>query len=118
MEEVQNIIPFRQNLFGSIRTFPEPIQFFVLGASLSYGKPPKRGETLAKELNLERSDFVFDRQPDAFRLGRAHQWLRAGRIFQPITKNEKPLTLRFSSLVWDEILTLYVQQGLNEGNNR
>ena len=34
-----------------------------------------RGETLAKELNLERSDFVFDRQPDAFRSGRAHQWL-------------------------------------------
>ena len=34
-----------------------------------------RGKTLAKELNLERSDFVFDRQPDAFRSGRAHQWL-------------------------------------------
>ena len=34
-----------------------------------------RGETLAKELNLERSDFVLDRQPDAFRSGRSHQWL-------------------------------------------
>ena len=61
------------------KALPEPIQFFVLGASLSYGKPPKReritrGETLAKEL-LERSDFVFDCQPDAFRSGRAHQWL-------------------------------------------
>ena len=36
-------IPFRQNLLRSIRPFPEPIQFFLLGASLSYGKPPKRG---------------------------------------------------------------------------
>ena len=76
----KTIIPCRQNLLWSIRPFPELIQFFVLGASLSYGKPPKRehitrGETLAKELNLERSDFVFDRQPDAFRSGRAHQWL-------------------------------------------
>ncbi|WP_419642506.1 hypothetical protein, partial [Thiolapillus sp.] len=77
----KKIIPFRQNLLGSIRPFPEPIQFFVLGASLSYGRSPRkggvstRGETLAKELNLERSDFVFDRQPDAFRSGRAHQWL-------------------------------------------
>ena len=76
----KKIIPFRQNLLGSIRPFAEPIQFFVLGASLSYGKPPKReritrGETLAKELNLERSNFVFDHQPDAFRSGRAHQWL-------------------------------------------
>ena len=54
--------------------------FVVLGSSLFYGKPRKggvstRGETLAKELNPERSDFVFDRQPDAFRSGRAHQWL-------------------------------------------
>ena len=78
--EKKKVIPFRQNLLGSIRPFPEPIQFFVLGASLSYGKPPEReritrGETLAKELNLERSDFVFDRQPDAFHSGRAHQWL-------------------------------------------
>ena len=36
-------IPFRQNLLRSKRPFPEPIQFFLLGASLSYGKPPKRG---------------------------------------------------------------------------
>ena len=76
----KKIIPFRPNRLGSIRPFPEPIQFFVLGASLSYGKPPKReritrAETLAKELNLERSDFVFESQPDAFRPGRAHQWL-------------------------------------------
>ena len=76
----KKISPFRQNLLGSIRPFPEPIQFFVPGASLSYGKPPKReritrGETLAKELNLERSDFVFDCQPDAFHSGRAQQWL-------------------------------------------
>ncbi|WP_419608479.1 hypothetical protein [Thiolapillus sp.] len=39
----KKIIPFRQNLLGSIRPFPEPIQFFVLGAGLSYGKLPKRG---------------------------------------------------------------------------
>ena len=32
-----------------------------------------RGNTLAKEMNLKRSDFVSDRQPDAFRSGRAHQ---------------------------------------------
>ena len=38
----KKIIPFRQNLLGSIRPFPGPIQFFVPGASLSYGKPPKR----------------------------------------------------------------------------
>ena len=59
-----------------------PIQLPVLGASLSYGKPPKReritrGETPAKELNLEMSNFVFDRQPDTFRSGQAHQWLSA-----------------------------------------
>ena len=32
-------------------------------------------ESLAKEFKLERSDFVFDRQPDMFCSGRAHQWL-------------------------------------------
>ena len=42
-KQKKKIIPFRQNLLGSIRPFPEPIQFLVLGASLSYGKPPKRG---------------------------------------------------------------------------
>ena len=36
-------IPFRQNLLRSIRPFPEPIQLSVLSASLSDGKPPKRG---------------------------------------------------------------------------
>ena len=40
----KKIIPFRQNLLGSIRPFPEPIQFFVLGASLSYGREaPEKG---------------------------------------------------------------------------
>ena len=34
---------FRKNLLESMRPFPEPIQFFVLGASLSYWKPPKTG---------------------------------------------------------------------------
>ena len=68
------MIPFGQNLLRSIRPFPEPIQFFVLGASLSNGSPRKggistRGETPAKEVNLESSDFVFDRQQDAFRSG-------------------------------------------------
>ena len=42
-QKKKKIIPFRQNLLGSIRPFLEPIQFLVLGASLSYGKPPKRG---------------------------------------------------------------------------
>ena len=63
VEEEENYL-FRQNLLGSIRPFPEPIPFFVLGASLSYGKPPKRdriirGETLAKELNLEQARFHY-----------------------------------------------------------
>ena len=45
--------------------------------SILWEKPPKkggvstRGETLAKELNLERSDYVFDRQPYECRSGRA-----------------------------------------------
>ena len=39
----KTIIPCRQNLLWSIRPFLELIQFFVLGASLSNGKPPKRG---------------------------------------------------------------------------
>ena len=79
--EEKKFIPFRENLLGSIRPFPEPIEFFVLRAILSYGRSPRKGgvstkgETLAKEFNLERSDYVFDRQPDAFRSGRAHQWL-------------------------------------------
>ena len=38
----KKIIPFRQNLLGSIRPFPEPIQFFVLGANLSYGRSPRK----------------------------------------------------------------------------
>ena len=42
-QKKKKIIPFRQNLLGSIKPFPEPIQFFVLGAILSYGKTPKRG---------------------------------------------------------------------------
>ena len=82
----KNIIPFRQNILGSLMPFPESIQFFVLGASISYGKPPPlppkkgggvstTGETLAKELYPEWSDFVFDRQPESFRSRRAHQWL-------------------------------------------
>ena len=34
---------------------------------------PEKSE--AKEFSLEGSDFVFDRQPDGFRSGRAYQWL-------------------------------------------
>ena len=33
----------------------------------------KPEERLTKELNLERSDFVFDHQPDAFCSGQADQ---------------------------------------------
>ena len=70
----KKISPFRQNLLGSIRPFLEPIQFFVLGASLSYGKPPKReritrGETLAKELNLKRSDLFLTASQTRFAQG-------------------------------------------------
>ena len=38
-----------------------------------------------KELKLERSDFVFDRQPDRFRsrLRRAHQWLSGDHERRP-----------------------------------
>ncbi|WP_419592679.1 hypothetical protein, partial [Thiolapillus sp.] len=45
----KKIIPFRQNLPGSIRPFPEPIQFFVLGASLSYGRSPRKGSVSPEE---------------------------------------------------------------------
>ena len=48
----------------------------MLGASLfktmenpRKGDVSTRGETLAKELNLERSDLVTDRQPETFRSG-------------------------------------------------
>ena len=34
-EQKKKIIPFRQNLLGSIWPFPEPIHFFVLGANLT-----------------------------------------------------------------------------------
>ena len=39
----KKIIPLRQNLLRSVRPFPEPIQLLVLGASLFYGKPLKKG---------------------------------------------------------------------------
>ena len=40
----------------------------VPGAISPTGSPWKQGRiTIGKELNLERSDFVFDRQPDEFR---------------------------------------------------
>ena len=46
-----------------------------MGEALPKGGESTRGETLAKEFNLERSDFVIAPQLDAFRSGRAHQWL-------------------------------------------
>ena len=76
-------------------------------------------ERQAKELNLERSDFVSERQPNAFRSGRAHQWLSGdltGEIFQLRTINEKTHILWFSSVAWGEILTIYFLEDLNEGN--
>ena len=48
---------------------------FILWEAPEKGGVSTRGETLAKELNLESSDFVFDRQTDAFGSGRGHQWL-------------------------------------------
>ena len=60
------VIPFRQNLLGSIGPFPEPIQFFVLGASLSYGKPPKRGRINQRRDFSKRTEPGEDRQPDEF----------------------------------------------------
>ena len=48
-KQKKKIIPFRQNLLWSIRPFQEPIQLFVLGASLSYEKPPKRVAYQAEE---------------------------------------------------------------------
>ena len=74
----KKIILFRQNLLESKRPFQEPIQFFVLGASLSYGKPSKMGrinERRDSSNKMERSNFVLGDQPDAFRSERAHQWL-------------------------------------------
>ena len=68
-EEEEKIIPFRQNLLGSIWPFPEPVQLLVLGASLSYGKPRKRGrinQMRDSRIEMDKSDFVFDHQPDAF----------------------------------------------------
>ena len=53
----KKIIPFKQNLLGSIRPFPEPIQFFVLGASLSSGKPPKRDSS--KRIEPGKVRFCF-----------------------------------------------------------
>ena len=47
----KKIIPFRQNLLGSTKPFPELTQFFVLGASLSHGKPPKRGRINHEDKN-------------------------------------------------------------------
>ena len=62
----EDIITFKHNILGSIRPFLELIQFFVLGARLSYGNPPKRWRV---NQIPERSDFVSDRQPDACRFG-------------------------------------------------
>ena len=57
----KKIISFRQSLLGSIRPFPEPIQFLVLGASLSSGRPPKRGR-----IN-QRRDFCKRIEPGKVR---------------------------------------------------
>ena len=74
----KKIILFRQNLLGSKGPFLEPIQFFVLGACLSYGKPSKTGRINQRRDSsnkIERSYFIFGYQPDAFCSERAHQWL-------------------------------------------
>ena len=75
----KKMIPLRQNLHGSMRPLPEPIQFFVLGAMSILWEVPERGRVktgeTGKRIGHERSDFVSDGQPDAFRSGRTHQWL-------------------------------------------
>ena len=48
--------------------------------SILWEKPPKRGRINQRGDSSKRIDpgkvrFVFDRLPDAFRSGRAHQWL-------------------------------------------
>ena len=110
-QKEKKIIPFRQNLLGSLRPFPELIQFFALGASLSYGKPPKSGRINKKSDSNERIEpgkIQICSQPPACCSGQAHWWLSSDvtkeNIFQPITSNEQPLILWFSSLVWDKIL--------------
>ena len=47
-----------ENLLVSERPFPGPIHFLMLGPI----NPMRSHIRLAKELNLERSDFVFDHQ--------------------------------------------------------
>ena len=63
----------------------------------------------SKRIESGKARFcVFDRQPDAFRSGRAHQWLSgdlAGENSSAQTINKEPLILWFSSLIWDETLT-------------
>ena len=44
----------------------------ILWETPEKGGVSTRGEALAKELNPERSEFVFDHQPNAFHSGRAH----------------------------------------------
>ena len=39
----KKIIPFRQNVLGSIRPLPEPIQFFVLDAMSIQQEAPENG---------------------------------------------------------------------------
>ena len=55
-KEKKKIIPFRKNKLGSLRPFPEPIQFFVLAASVSYGKPPKRGHINQRRDSSKRTE--------------------------------------------------------------
>ena len=88
------------------------MQVYPIGEAPENGGVSTRGETLAKELNLEKSDFVLDDQPDAFRSGRAHQWLNGdltGDIFF--------FFFQISFLIWDENHTLYPQEGMSEGDN-
>ena len=100
-QQEKRIIPFRQNLLGSIRPFPEPIQFFVLGASLSYGRsPPKRGRINQRRDSSKRIEpgkvrFCF--WPPARRVSlRASSSVAQRRsdrreLFspQPVTKNHR-----------------------------
>ena len=115
----KKIIPFRQNLLGSIRPFPEPIQFFVLGASLSCGKPPKRGRINQRRDSSKRIEpgkvrfCFFTTSQTRFPQGE----LISGSAVNGPEIIFMPIIVVFISGVGMNS-HLYVLEGLNEGNDR
>ena len=79
---------------------------------LSYGKPPKtgrslstRGEIVAKELKLERSDFVFDHQLNAFHSWRSHEWFSCDLTGENLLSNRCWATDELSCQIVSKPLT-------------